>query len=64
MLKAWQSLEQVIKDHVATSLTIEAEDQDEVPFNQISGLGKAYELFGDRLPALLPELNGRRRELA
>jgi len=48
-----------IKDHVATSLTIEAEDLDEVPFNQIGGLGKAYELFGETLPALLAELNGR-----
>ncbi|HUE71426.1 MAG TPA: type I restriction-modification enzyme R subunit C-terminal domain-containing protein [Pirellulaceae bacterium] len=48
-----------IKDHVATSLTIEKEDLDEVPFNQIGGLGKAFELFGEALPALLAELNGR-----
>jgi hypothetical protein len=25
----------------------------------IGGLGKAHEVFGDRLPALLDELNGR-----
>jgi type I restriction enzyme R subunit len=48
-----------IKDHVATSLAIETDDLDEVPFNQIGGLGRAYELFGDKLPALLAELNGR-----
>ena len=30
---------------------------DSVPFNQFGGLGKAYELFGDRLAILLDELN-------
>jgi type I restriction enzyme R subunit len=48
-----------IKDHVATSLAIETDDLDEVPFNQIGGLGRAFELFGDNLPVLLAELNGR-----
>jgi hypothetical protein len=28
------------------------------PFNQIGGLGKAHQLFGDQLPKLLEELNG------
>ena len=37
----------------------ETDDLNEVPFNQIGGLGRAYELFGDKLPALLAELNGR-----
>ncbi len=48
-----------IKDHIATSLAIEQDDLDEVPFNQIGGLGKAYELFGDTLSILLAELNAR-----
>jgi type I restriction enzyme R subunit len=48
-----------IKDHVAASLSIEQEDLSEVPFNQMGGLGKAHELFGDRLAALLDELNAR-----
>ena len=48
-----------IKDHIATSLTIEPDDLDEVPFNQIGGLGRAYELFGDGLTAILDELNQR-----
>ncbi|HVU85890.1 MAG TPA: DEAD/DEAH box helicase family protein [Pirellulales bacterium] len=48
-----------IKDHIASSLSIEQEDLDEVPFNQIGGLGKAYELFGDGLSALLDDLNAR-----
>ncbi|HZZ81422.1 MAG TPA: DEAD/DEAH box helicase family protein [Gemmataceae bacterium] len=48
-----------IRDHIASSLSIEQEDLDEVPFNQIGGLGKAYELFGDSLSALLDDLNAR-----
>ena len=41
----------------ATSLSIEPEDFDSVPFNQQGGLGKAHQLFGDTLPDLLDELN-------
>lgn len=48
-----------IKDHIAASLSIEPDDLEEVPFNQIGGLGRAHELFGDRLPAILEELNTR-----
>jgi len=48
-----------IKDHIANSLSIDQDDFDSVPFNQFGGLGKAYELFGDRLPAILEELNAR-----
>ena len=48
-----------IKDHIANSLSIERDDLDEVPFNQIGGLGRAHELFGERLPAILDELNMR-----
>lgn len=48
-----------IKDHIAASLAIERDDLDEVPFNQIGGLGKAYELFGEMLTSLLEELNVR-----
>ncbi len=46
-----------IRDHIAASLQIESDDLDEVPFNQIGGLGRAYELFGERLNLLLEELN-------
>jgi type I restriction enzyme R subunit len=48
-----------IKDHIASSLAIEPDDLEDVPFNGIGGLGRAYELFGDRLPAILDELNTR-----
>ena len=48
-----------IKDHIAASLNIEQDDLEEVPFNSIGGLGRAYELFGDNLNAILDELNER-----
>ena len=48
-----------IKDHIAASLNIEQDDLEEVPFNSIGGLGRAYELFGDKLNAILDELNQR-----
>lgn len=48
-----------IKDHIANSLSIDQDDFEYAPFSQFGGLGKAYELFGDRLPAILEELNAR-----
>jgi type I restriction enzyme R subunit len=52
--RAWLDL---IRDHVATSLSIEPDDFDYAPFNQRGGLGKAHQLFGPQLPSLLEELN-------
>jgi type I restriction enzyme, R subunit len=51
---AW--LEQ-IRDHVAASLSIDAEDFEYAPFVERGGIGKAHEVFGDDLAALLGELN-------
>lgn len=48
-----------IRDHIAKSLSIEQDDLEEVPFSRFGGLGKAYQLFGDRLTAILAELNER-----
>ena len=48
-----------IKDHIASSLRIEQDDFDEVPFSKFGGLGRAYELFGDGLSGILEELNER-----
>ena len=48
-----------IKDHIANSASIEQDDLDSVPFNQMGGQGKAYDLFGDRLENILTELNVR-----
>jgi type I restriction enzyme R subunit len=52
--RAWLDL---IRDHVATSLSIEPDDFEYAPFNQRGGLGKAHQLFGPQLPSLLEELN-------
>ena len=51
---AWLAL---IRDHIATSLSIEPDDFDYAPFSQRGGLGKAHQLFGEQLPKLLNELN-------
>lgn len=51
---AWLAL---IRDHIATSLSIEPEDFDYAPFSQQGGLGKAHQVFGDDLNRLLDELN-------
>ena len=40
------------------SACCEADDLNDVPFAQMGGLGRAHQLFGDRLTALLEELNG------
>jgi type I restriction enzyme R subunit len=51
---AWLNL---IRDHIATAISIEPEDLELSPFNQRGGLGKAHQLFGEQLPKLLDELN-------
>jgi type I restriction enzyme R subunit len=51
---AWLNL---MRDQIATSLSIEPEDLDLSPFNQRGGLGKAHQLFGKQLPELLDDLN-------
>jgi type I restriction enzyme R subunit len=48
-----------IKDHIASSLSINSEDFEYAPFSQLGGIGKAYDLFGERLTAILEELNQR-----
>ena len=52
--RQWLSL---IKDHIATSLRIEKDDFDDVPFNQKGGLGRVYQVFSGQLDGLLDELN-------
>jgi type I restriction enzyme R subunit len=51
---SWLNL---IRDHIATAISIEPEDLEPLPFNQRGGLGKAHQLFGAELPNLLDELN-------
>lgn len=46
----------MIRDHVATSLSVSFEDFEDVPFNQHGGLFAAHRTFGDELNELLDEL--------
>ncbi len=46
-----------IRDHIAANLAIEMDDFEYVPFAQKGGAGKVYQLFGEKLPGLLEELN-------
>jgi type I restriction enzyme R subunit len=48
---------ELMRDHIATSLSLEPDDFGYSPFAQRGGLGKAHQLFGDQLPGLLDELN-------
>jgi len=52
--RSWLEL---IRDQIAASLRIDAEDLDEVPFSLRGGSAKVYRLFGDALEPLLEELN-------
>ena len=38
------------------SVNIVPEDFEYAPFNQEGGLGKAHQLFGERLPVMLAEM--------
>ncbi len=47
----------LIKEHIITSLSIEPEDLDLNPFDRRGGLGRFYEVFGERYEELLREIN-------
>ncbi len=47
----------LIRDHIASSLAIETEDFEYVPFAQHGGLGRAFQVFGQDLAPLMNELN-------
>ena len=48
---------EMIKDHIATSLRIEMDDFENVPFQAKGGAIKVYQLFGDALDTILETLN-------
>lgn len=48
---------QLVKDHIATSLSIQSEDLDLSPFDSKGGLGRFYEVFGEQYEAILVEMN-------
>jgi type I restriction enzyme R subunit len=47
----------MIRDHIVTSFHIERSDLESTPFDAKGGMGKMYQLFGDRMEPLLEELN-------
>ena len=48
---------QMIRDHICTSFHLERSDLDMAPFDSEGGLGKMYQLFGERMDGLIEELN-------
>jgi type I restriction enzyme R subunit len=46
-----------IRDHIASNLSIDADDFEYAPFSSEGGLGKVHQLFGEKLPVILDELN-------
>ncbi len=48
---------EMIKDHIATSLHIEIDDFENIPFQAKGGAIKVYQLFGDALDTILETLN-------
>jgi type I restriction enzyme R subunit len=48
---------EAVRDYIAGSVSIGMEDLQLAPFAQQGGMGRAHQVFGDRLPALLDELN-------
>ena len=47
----------MIRDHLATSFTIERDDLEMAPFDAHGGLGRMYVLFGDRMDDVMAEVN-------
>ena len=47
----------MIRDHLATSFTIERDDLDMAPFDTHGGLGRMYALFGDGMEDIMAEVN-------
>lgn len=47
----------MIKEHIATSLSVFPDDLDLSPFDRKGGLGKFYDVFGDEYETILDEMN-------
>jgi len=50
---------EMIRDHIAANLRIEADDFDLAPFSQLGGLGKVHQVFGERLGTIIEDLNAK-----
>lgn len=47
----------MIRDHVITSFHFERDDLDMAPFNAKGGIGRMYQIFGERMDHVITELN-------
>ncbi|MEX2376334.1 MAG: type I restriction-modification enzyme R subunit C-terminal domain-containing protein, partial [Dehalococcoidia bacterium] len=47
----------MIRDHIASSFHLDREDLDMAPFDARGGMGQMYRLFGDRMDAVIDEMN-------
>ncbi len=47
----------MIRDHIVSSMHIERDDLELAPFDGQGGLGKMYQLFGNKMDKLIDELN-------
>ena len=47
----------MIKEHIASSVSISLEDMDYAPFNQKGGIMKLFKIFGDDYENILSELH-------
>ena len=47
----------MMRDHIAANLGIEPRDFNSAPFVQAVGLGKVHQVFGDKLNAIIEQLN-------
>ena len=47
----------MIRDHIVHSFHLERNDLDMAPFDGKGGMGRMYNLFGDRMDDVIDELN-------
>jgi len=48
---------EMIRDHIAANLGIHLDDFEYAPFNKEGGLGRVHQLFGEKLPEVIEEMN-------
>jgi type I restriction enzyme R subunit len=54
----------MVRDHIATSMSITLDDLDYTPFDAKGGRGKFYQLFGNKYESILKEMNNALLEAA
>ncbi len=47
----------MIRDHIVSSFHLDRDDLDMAPFDGKGGMGRMYQLFGDRMDSVIKELN-------